>query len=192
MSARLPSIGRVLRLLCASSPSVGRRDMASSHSPELLRPLEQHFPGVQLCRHSRKLQQCFGATSPILGRGTGAPLHTPSRWGRSHISLIASVSEITREAEWPEIYPGDHTPRRLQPPIPSVAPFLYYVSPVRQRASWYQKHPGRGDAFDPRARPEASDNLRPFVQLDRPTVSAIAAPRSPIGLSCPVVELRAV
>jgi hypothetical protein len=38
----------------------------------------------------------------------------------------------------------------------------------------------------------ASDGLSAFVQLDRPTVFAMAAPRSPIGLSCPVVESRAV
>ena len=31
-----------------------------------------------------------------------------------------------------------------------------------------------------------------IVQLDRPTVSAMAAPRLPGGLSCPVVESRAV
>ncbi len=31
-----------------------------------------------------------------------------------------------------------------------------------------------------------------LLQAERPTVSAIAAPCSPIGLSCPVVESRAV
>jgi hypothetical protein len=42
------------------------------------------------------------------------------------------------------------------------------------------------------SRQALSDGLPAFIQLDRPTVSAIAAPRSPIGLSCPVVESRAV
>ena len=40
--------------------------------------------------------------------------------------------------------------------------------------------------------PELRNHLQSFDQLDCPTVSAITAPRSPRGLSRPVVESRAV
>ena len=82
---------------------------------------------------------------------------------------------------------GCQNPGRFQVPSSFLEPsdkLAMQVVFARHRTNIYRWLPG----FDACA----SDGLPAFVQLDRPTVSAIAAPRSPMGLSCPVVESRAV
>ena len=67
-----------------------------------------------------------------------------------------------------------------------------FLEPSDKLARWFPRHRPRQLSMASGSRRVRFDGLPAFVQLDRPTVSAIAAPRSPIGLSCPVVELRAV